>query len=74
MSLRHRAMFYRNRKRLKHVRIKIDFTKRWYGILKDAIDLAKEHPDLDNVFADVNCRFKVAFKDGTPNFSMTLII
>ena len=43
-------------------------TKREYGILKDAIDLAKEHPDLDYVFADLNCPLKVVFKDGTPNF------
>ena len=68
MSFRHRTMFYRNRKRLKDVRIKLDLTKRRYRILKDAIDLTKEHPDLDYVFADVNCRLKVVFKDDTSNF------
>ena len=67
MSFRHRTMFYRNRKRLKDVRIKLDLAKRRYRILKDAIDLAKEHPDLDYVFSDVNCRLKVVFKDGTSN-------
>ena len=72
MSFRHRTMFYRNRKRLADVPIKLDLTKRRYRILKDDIDLAKEHPDLDYVFADVNCH--LVFKDGTPNFSMTLII
>ena len=68
MSFRHRTMFYRNRKSLKDVRIKLDLTKRRYRILKDAIDLAKEHQDLVYVFADVNCRLKVVFKDGTSNF------
>ena len=68
MSFRHRTMFYRNRKRLKDVRIKLNLTKCRYRILKDAIDLAKEHPDLDYVFADVNCRLKIVFKDGTSNF------
>ena len=68
MSFRHRTMFYRNRKRLKDVRIKLDLTKRRYKILKDAIDLAKEHPDLNYVYADVNCRLKVVFKDGSSNF------
>ena len=58
MSFRHRTMFYRDRKRLKDVRIKLDLAKRRYSILKDAIDLAKEHPDLDYVFMDVNCRLK----------------
>ena len=68
MSCRHRTMFYRNRKRLKDVRIKLDLTKRRYKILKDAIDLAKEHPDLNYVYAGVNCRLKVVFKDGSSNF------
>ena len=68
MSCRHRTMFYRNRKHLKDIRIKLDLTKREYGILTDAIDLAKEHPDLDYVFAGLNCRLKVVFKDGTSNF------
>ena len=68
MSFRRRTMFYRNRKRLKEVRLKLDWTKRRHGILKDAIDPAKEHPDLDYVFADVNCHLKVVFKDSTSNF------
>ena len=68
MNFRHRTMFYRNMKRLKDVRIKLNLTMRKYGILKDAIDLVKEHPDLDYVFADANCRLKVVFKDGTCNF------
>ena len=68
MSFRHRTMFYRNRKRRKDVRIKLHLAKRRYRILKDPIDLAKEHPDLDYVFADVNCRLKVIFKDGTSSF------
>ena len=68
MSFRHRTMFYRNRKRLKDVRIKLDLTKRRYKILKDAIDLAKEQPDLKYVYADVNYHLKVVFKDGSSNF------
>ena len=61
-------MFYRNRKRPKDVRIKLDLTKRRYGILKNAVDLAKEHQGLDYIFADVNCCLTVGFKDGTFNF------
>ena len=68
VSFRHRTVLYRNRKRLKDVRVKLDLTKLSYRILKEAIGLAKEHPDLDYVFADVNCRLKVLFKDGTSNF------
>ena len=68
MNFRHRSMFYRNRKRLKDVRIKLDLTIRRYKILKDAIDLAKEHPYFNYVYVDVNCRLKVVFKDGSSNF------
>ena len=68
MSFRHGTMFYRNRKRLKDVRIKLDLTKRRYRISKDAIVLAKKHPDLDYIFADVNCCLKVVFEDGTSDF------
>ena len=68
MSFRHQIMFYRNRKSLKDVRIKLDLTKSRYKILKDAIDLAKEHSDLNYVYADVNCGLKVVFKDGSSNF------
>ena len=68
MSFRHRTMFYRNRKHLNDVRIKLDMTKRRYGNLKDAIDLAKDLPDLDYIFADVNCHLKVIFKDYTSKF------
>ena len=64
MNFRHRTMFYKNKKRFKDVRIKLDFTKRRYRILKDAIDLPKEHPDLDYVFADFNSHLKVVFKHG----------
>ena len=67
MGFRDGVVFHRNRKSLKDVNTKFDLTERRYGILKDAIDLAKEHPDLEYVFADANCRLKVVFKDGTTN-------
>ena len=60
ISLRH--------ERIKDIRIKLDLTKRRYRVLKDPIDLAKEHPDLDYVYVYVNCRRKVVFKDGTSKF------
>ena len=37
-------------------------------ISKEFLALAKEHSDLDYVFADVNCRLKVVFKDSASNF------
>ena len=68
MSYRQRTLFYRKQENLKDVRIELDLTKRQCGILKDAIDLIKEHPDLDYAYADVNCRLQVIFKDGSSKF------
>ena len=69
-------MFYRNRKRLKDVRITLDLTRRRYGgTLKyvNAINLAKEHPDLDYVFAYV-IALRLFSKMVHLIFSLTLII
>ena len=52
-------MFYRNTKLLKDVRIKLNLAERRYGILRDAIDLAKEDPDLAFSFEDVHYHLKV---------------
>ena len=43
MSYNHRTLFYRKKRNLKDVRIKLDLTKRRYGIFSYAIDQAKEH-------------------------------
>ena len=61
-------MFYRKQENLKDVRIELDLAKRQWGILKDAIDLIKEHPDLDCAYADVNCRLQVIFKGGSSKY------
>ena len=61
-------MFYQNRKRLKGAHITLDLKKLRYEILKDAIDLEKKLPDFEYVYADVDCRLRVVFKDGTFNF------
>ena len=45
-----------------------DLTKKRYNILKSARSIAEEKQDVNYVFADVNCRLKVVFKDGTSEF------
>ena len=59
---------YRNRDILKDVRVKLDLTKKRYNILKSARSIADEKQDVNYVFADINCRLKVVFKDGTSEF------
>ena len=60
-------IFYGKIKNLKDVCIKLKLTKRWHGVLKVAVDLVEEHPDLDH-FLDVNCQLQVIFKDGLSKF------
>ena len=53
---------------MKDVRVKLDLTKKRYNILKSARSIADEKQDVNYVFADINCRLKVVFKDGTSEF------
>ena len=67
-SFKHRTSIYRDRNILKDVRVKLDLTKKRYNILKSARSIADGKQDVNSVFADVNCRLKVVFKDGTSEF------
>ena len=63
-------MFYHSRKNLKHnVKIKLDLTKKRYLIFTEAMQLVKNNEAVKFVMADINCRFKVVFKDGKSFFS-----
>ena len=64
-SFKHRKLIYRNRNILKDVRVKLDLTKKRYNILRIARSIADEKQDVKYVFADINCRLKAVFKDGT---------
>ena len=67
-SFKHRTSIYRNRNILKNVRVKLDSTKKRHNILKSARSIADGKQDVNYVFADINCRLKVVFKDGTSEF------
>ena len=66
-SFNHRTSIYRNKNISKDVKGQ-DSTKKRYNILKSARSIADEKQDVNYVFADVNCRLKVVFKDGTSEF------
>ena len=53
---------------VRFVRVKTDLTKRWYKVLKKAINLVNGNNDADYVFTDVNCQLEVAFKDKRSSF------
>ena len=53
---------------MKDVSVKLDLTKKRHNILKSARSIADEKQDIKYVFADVNCRLKVVFNEGTFEF------
>ena len=63
-SFRARTLVYRNRKKGPgdHVRFYIDQTKRRFDLRKKAVEYVKNKPDVDFVFADVNCSLCIRFK------------
>ena len=53
---------------MKDVSVKLDLTKKRHNILKSARSIADKKQDVKYVFADVNCRLKVVFNEGTFEF------
>ena len=65
VTFRHRTMLYRARKSIGNLgKIRLDLTKRRYGILKDAINIANKSEMIGFVYEDVNCRLKAHLIDG----------
>ena len=53
---------------MKGVWIKLGLTKKRYNILRSTRSIVDENQDVNYVFADINCRLKIVFKDGTSDF------
>ena len=53
---------------MKSVWIKLDLTKKRYNILRRTRSIVDENQGVSYVFADINCRLKIVFKDGTSDF------
>ena len=73
VSFKHRTLFDWNSNKLKGVRFKIDLTKKRYNCLRSARSIANENQDINYVIADINCRLKVVFKNGTSDFFKNII-
>ena len=65
---RHRTEVYRARKNCNKYSIFLDLTTQRLNLLKRARDLVIGDDKVDFVFADVNCRLTVKFKDGSFRF------
>ena len=68
---RHCTMLYNLRKEM-DLKIKFDLTKKRYELLRKARDIVKLHASVDYVYADLNCRLKVKFKNKTQKFFSSL--
>ena len=53
---------------MKKVKVKLDLTKKKYITLMKAVEDANSNEKVNYVFADINCRLKVVFKDESENF------
>ena len=63
-SWKSRTSVYRNRKKSKSLRYKVDLTKRRVNLLAKARESTKHMEGIDYVFADINCKLNVKFNDG----------
>ena len=68
-SFKARTKVYRSRRKMKKVKVKLDLTKKRYITLMKAVEDANSNEKVNYVFADINCRLKVVFKDESENFS-----
>ena len=71
ITFRQRTIFYRNRNKLK--KVKIDLAKRRYDTYTDAINFVKNHSKVNFVVVDINCRLKVVFTSGKSYFFESII-
>ena len=55
------------------MRIKLDLIKNRCHVLRSTRSIANENQDINYVFADINCRLKVVFKNGTSDFFKDII-
>ena len=55
---------YKERKKLKSVKVRLDLTQRRANLLSKAMSLIKENPEVDFVFANINCHLAIRLKDG----------
>ena len=68
-------MLYHSRKKVskeKKISIRLDLTKRRYNVLKQANSEVKGIDFVSFVYADVNCRLKIKFTDGTESSFSTI--
>ena len=63
-SWKSRTSVYRNQKKSKSLRYKVDLTKHRVTLLAKARESTKYMDGIDYVFADINCRLNVKFNDG----------
>ena len=63
-TFRHRTFLYANRKNIKSgARIRLDLTKDCYNLLVSARKKVNNCPEVNYVYADINCRLKVKLAD-----------
>ena len=69
LTFRHRALFYKNRKKIKSgVRIRLGLTKDRYNLLVSVRKRINICPEVNYAYADINCRLNVKLADESHKF------
>ena len=71
-TFRHRTLFYRKRKSLKGKSMHLDLMKSRLQLLNNAKKVITNKDNISFCYADINCRCKVRFTNGTESFFESL--
>jgi len=69
LTFRKRTLLYRERKKLKGVRVRIDLTSSRHKLLVNSNKFIKDNnlSDVKFTYADINCRLKIKWADENKN-------
>ena len=71
-TFRHRALFYRNCKKLKYQSMQPDLTKSWLSLLNETRKLIGNNEDIAFCYADINCHCRLLLKNNDKFFFESL--
>ena len=63
-----RTEVYKERKKLKSLKIRLDLTPRRASLLSKAVSVIKDNPKVEFAFANINCRLAIRLSDGNVRY------
>ena len=63
-----RTEVYKERKKLKSLKIRLDLTPRRASLLSKAVSVIEDNPTVEFAFANINCRLAIKLSDGNVRY------